>query len=72
MIRIGDDLVRAVEESLREAGDLSTTAKKTVIHEHLRRSGALGAGEPRPGRPTVAALVQSPDRPERWEALAAP
>ena len=65
-------LVRAVEEALRRAGDLSTTAKETVIHEHIRRCPALGAGEPRPEKPTMAAHVPSPDTQERLEALAAP
>ena len=71
-MRFGDDLVRAVHEIFWKAADLSTTAKETIIHEHIRRSGALGAGELQPGRPTVAAHVQSSDGPKTLEVLTAP
>src|SRR5436189_6046071 len=30
-------LVRGMEDAIRQAGELSTTAKETVIHEHIRR-----------------------------------
>src|SRR5579862_2697295 len=35
------DMARAVEAAVRKAGELSTMAQETVIHEHIRRCGAL-------------------------------
>jgi len=65
------DLARRVEEALREAGELSRTAKECVIHEHIRRCGALTAPGPRPGGAALSAAAESPDRPEGREVLAA-
>ena len=48
-VRDGDvhALVGAVEEVLRQAGDLSTTAQESVIHENIRRCGAPGVAAAR-------------------------
>lgn len=37
------DLVRAVDDAVRTARELSSTVQETVIHEHIRRCGALEA-----------------------------
>lgn len=43
------DLVRAVEDAVRTAGELQSIAQETVIHEHMRRCGALEDRGPRAG-----------------------
>jgi len=37
------ELARAVEDAVRMAGELSSAAQETVIHEHIRRCRALEA-----------------------------
>jgi hypothetical protein len=64
-------LIRRVEGSILEAGELCTSARESVIHEHIRRCGPLGAAPPVPVPPSTPAAVQSPDRPSRREAVAA-
>lgn len=65
------DLVQAVEDAVRMAGELSTMAKETVIHEHIRRCGAPEDAGPRPIRPSAPANVQSPEKSVCCEAVAA-
>lgn len=63
-------LLRGVEDILREAGELCSSARESVIHEHIRRCGVLGAVPLAPVPPSASASVQSPDRPLRREAVA--
>ena len=64
-------LLRGVEGMLREAGELCSSARESVIHEHIRRCGVLGADPQKPVPPSASASLQSPDRPSRREAVSA-
>jgi hypothetical protein len=64
-------LIRSVEGVLREAGELCTSVRESVIHEHIRRCGLTGASPRAPVAPSTSASVQLPDRPSRREAVAA-
>lgn len=64
-------LLLAVEGILREAGELCSSARESVIQAHIRRCGLLAPAPAEPVPPSAAASVQSPDRPSRREAVAA-
>jgi len=64
-------LIQGVEGVLREASVLCTSARESVIHEHIRRCGPLEAERPVPIPQSTLASVQSPNRPACREALAA-
>lgn len=59
------DLVRAVEDAVRIAGELSTSAQETVIHERIRRCGAREALGVDPVAKSHHASGKSSDTPPR-------
>jgi len=63
-------LARGVEEAILHASELSTRAKETVIHEHIRRCGAPEATQSCLGGTGFPAHVQSPDRQASPEPVA--
>jgi hypothetical protein len=64
-------LARAVEEAVRQVQELSTTAKESVIHEHIRRCGAFGGPAGGLDTSVTSAPAQLTDRPMCREAVAA-
>ncbi len=60
-----------VVDILEEAWKLCSSAKESVIYEHIRRCGVLGAVPTAPVPSSASESVQSPDRRGRREAAAA-
>ena len=66
-----ENLVRAVEDGVRIARELSSTAQETVIHEHIRRCGMPPGVKPRPVPEAAPAHAESPDKSPCCEVAAA-